>query len=43
MSYGMAAHTRLAGSAQGNFLDDLTHRMSFLTSSLVLPFEHLYS
>jgi len=38
MSHGIAAHTRLAGAALGNFLDDLTNRMSFPTSSLVLPF-----
>ncbi len=29
MSHGVAANTRLAGAAQGNFLDDLTNRMSF--------------
>lgn len=37
MSPGVAANTRLAGAAQGNFLDDLTNRMSFQpTSNLVL-------
>ena len=38
MSHGIAANTRLAGAAQGNFLDDLTNRMLFPTPSLVLPF-----
>ena len=37
MSLGIAANTRLAGAAQGNFLDDLTNRMSFQPiSDLVL-------
>jgi len=33
MAYSVAANTRLAGSAKGNFLDDLTNRMSFPTST----------
>lgn len=33
MAYSVAANTRLAGSAQGNFLDDLTNRMSLPASS----------
>src|SRR5712691_5523830 len=36
MSQGIAAHTRLAGAALGNFLDDLTNRMSFLFQHQVL-------
>jgi hypothetical protein len=34
MSHGVAVNTRIAGAAQGNFLDDLTTRMSFPTSDL---------
>ncbi len=37
MSYSIAANTRLAGSSQGNFLDDLTNRTSFLTSWSTSP------
>ncbi|KAH8985673.1 hypothetical protein EDB92DRAFT_1342789 [Lactarius akahatsu] len=33
MSFTVAANIRLAGSAQGNFLDDLTSRTSFPTPS----------
>jgi hypothetical protein len=33
MSCSIVAHTRLAGSAQGTFLDDLTNRMSSPTST----------
>jgi len=36
MSYGIAVNTRLAGGNRGTFLDDLTNRMSFQTSRLVL-------
>ncbi len=36
MSYGIATWTRLAGAAQGTFLDDLTTRMSSPTSTLIL-------
>ena len=32
MAYSIVAHTRLAGSVQGTFLDDLTNRMSLPTS-----------
>lgn len=33
MAYSVAANTRLAGAAIGNFLDDLTNRMSLPTST----------
>ncbi|KAH9172573.1 hypothetical protein EDB89DRAFT_1964991 [Lactarius sanguifluus] len=33
MAYSIAANSRLAGSTKGNFLDDLTNRMSFPTST----------
>jgi hypothetical protein len=36
MSYGVAVNTRLVGAVYGDFLDDLTDRMSFPTSRLVL-------
>ena len=36
MSYGVAVNTRIAGAAQGDFLDDLTTRVSFPTLDLVL-------
>ncbi len=36
MSYGVAVNTHLVGDACGDFLDDLTNRMSFPTSRLVL-------
>ena len=37
MSYGVAVNTQIAGAAQGNFVDDLTTRMSFPTLYLVVP------
>ena len=33
MAYSIAAHTRLAGSAKGTFLDDLTNRRLLPTST----------
>jgi len=36
MSHGVAINTRIAGAAQGDFRDDLTARMSFPISYLVL-------
>lgn len=43
MSHGVAINTRIAGAAQGDFLDDLTTRMSFPTPYvLLLKHSHLY-
>lgn len=36
MSYGVAVNTRLVGAVYGDFQDDLTNRMSFPTSRLVV-------